>query len=152
MGYQAQIEKPVLDGRGAVDVALAKGEVTIGCEISITTPTLHECQNISKCLQAGFTHVAVITDDKNHLDAIRQKTQSNLNDTEFERLHFLLPKQLFGFIEELEEESIKENQKTIRGYRVKVNRTSFDPQSQASRIKSVSRTIAKASLRQDRHK
>src|SRR5690606_21782946 len=42
MGYRAQIEKPVLEGRGAVDVALYKGDISIACEISITTPTEYE--------------------------------------------------------------------------------------------------------------
>jgi hypothetical protein len=41
MGYRATIEKP-LDNGCSVDVALEKENVSIACEISVTTTSAHE--------------------------------------------------------------------------------------------------------------
>lgn len=49
LGYRASIEEPVLGGRG-VDVALSKGNISIACEISVTTDDAHEQGNVQKCL------------------------------------------------------------------------------------------------------
>ncbi len=146
MGYRAQIEKPILEGRGAVDVALYKGDISIACEISITTPTDHECANLIKCLDAKFDHVAMIADEEERLEKVRKKSKTTLENTTYQQVHFMLPQQLFRFIEELEQSAVNSST-TVRGYRVKINRSPLDANERSERMKSIKRTIAGAAIR-----
>jgi hypothetical protein len=59
LGFLATIEKPIPGG--SVDVLLERGGQTIACEIGVTTPVDHEFGNVTKCLQAGFSQVAMIS-------------------------------------------------------------------------------------------
>ncbi|MAX22921.1 MAG: hypothetical protein CMJ19_00335 [Phycisphaeraceae bacterium] len=146
MGYRAQIEKPILEGRGAVDVALYKGDISIACEISITTPTDHECANLIKCLDAKFDHVVMIADEEERLEKVRKKSKTTLENTTYQQVHFMLPQQLFRFIEELEQSAVNSST-TVRGYRVKINRSPLDASERSERMKSIKRTIAGAAIR-----
>ncbi len=146
MGFRAESEKTILDGRGAVDVALTKGDLRIACEISVTTPTAHEFQNLTKCLQAGYSHVVMVSDDRGHLDAIQTKAREELDGSVLGQVSFMLPKEFFAFIESQERAATQEPSK-IRGYRVSVSRADLDPKRRSAQIQSVKRTIARASLR-----
>lgn len=144
MGWGAQIEKPILNGRGAVDVALAKGEVSIACEISITTPTEHECGNISKCTDAGFTHVAMIADDADHLQRIKARAVEVLSGKTVGGIHFMSLQELFVFIRE-HEETASMSETHTRGRKVTIKRSAPGSSSDSTgQAKSIGRTIAKA--------
>lgn len=65
LGFKAQVEKPVLDGTGLVDVSLEKGDIKIACEVSITSTATWETRNVTKCLQAGYSQVWVIAFPQN---------------------------------------------------------------------------------------
>lgn len=147
MGFRAQIEKTILEGRGAVDVALYKGDLSIGCEISVTTPTAHELGNLRKCLEAGFDPVVMVSEDNNHLQNIKSEAEKTLESQVFDRVSWLLPKDLFAFIEAIESEALEDQANTIRGYKVNINRSDTDAASRAARLSSVKKTIAKASTR-----
>ena len=150
MGYRAWVEKTILEGRGAVDVALYKGEVSIACEISITTPTDHECRNLVKCIEADFTYVAMIADDEEHLSKIEQNLKKVIEPKVLEQVYFMVLQDLFRFIEKMEATAARDEASTIRGYRVNVNRSSLDANSRSVRLKSVKRTIAHAALRREK--
>ena len=45
LGFRTVIEKQILDGQGSVDLLLERGDLTIACEISITTTIDHEVGN-----------------------------------------------------------------------------------------------------------
>ena len=59
LGFHAVIEKEILDGQGSVDVVLERDEITIACQVCVTTTIDHEVGNVAKCLKAGFQLVAV---------------------------------------------------------------------------------------------
>jgi len=59
-GFRSQIEKTVLDGKGAVDVSLEKDGLKIACEVSVTTSAAWEGRNVLKCLAAGYEKVVVV--------------------------------------------------------------------------------------------
>jgi len=147
MGYGAQIEKTILNGRGAVDVVVTTGKIKVAVEISITTPTAHECRNLEKCLKAEFDHVVMVTDDPAHLKRIRRKIKEKASSSEFDRVSFMTPPELFSFIEGLEKPAAKSDTTVVRGYRVKVERASIDPADRAARMQSVKRTVADAASR-----
>ncbi|MEO0514827.1 MAG: TraM recognition domain-containing protein [Planctomycetota bacterium] len=144
LGLRAQIEKPILNGRGAVDVAITGTDFTVACEISITTPTAHEMQNLAKCIEADFTHVAMVSDDEKHLKAIERRAKKTASGNEFGRVLFVSPTQLFSFIEGLGQ-AAKPSTSTVRGYRVTVEAGDTAPSRE--RLKSIQRTVARASTR-----
>jgi predicted DNA-binding transcriptional regulator AlpA len=101
-GYTVSIEKPILDGLGSVDVALAKGSRSIACEVSVTTNPEHEVGNVQKCLAAGFDEVILISSEKKTLTAARHAIVSVLSATQYRQVKFLTPEEVFSFIEGLE--------------------------------------------------
>lgn len=95
-GFTVTIEKRVLDGHGHIDVFLERGELTIGCEVSVSTDAEHESQNVAKCLAAGVGVVALVSDDERVLADVR----SRFNKTDGRRLRFVAPERLVAFLDE----------------------------------------------------
>ncbi len=120
MGWKADIEAPVLDGSGMVDIALEREGVRIACEITVTTTADHEIENLDKCLRAGFTHVAAIASDPKRLRKIEQLATKNFSQKDRAKLHFFAPDDLFAFIETLQAK-MENKQVTVRGYAVNVS-------------------------------
>lgn len=96
-GFVATIEKRVLDGHGHVDVLLEREGLTVACEISITTGGAHEADNLSKCLAAGFDHVALICSDERQLSHVRTLLGRGVRGD----VRFLTPEGLIQFLDEL---------------------------------------------------
>ncbi len=71
-GFTVTIEKRVLDGHGHVDVALERDDVSVACEISVSTRLDHEINNLTKCLAAGFDHVVLVCLDSTTVAAARE--------------------------------------------------------------------------------
>jgi hypothetical protein len=139
MGYRTTIEKLVLNGTGKVDVALEKGERTIACEISFTTPTKKEIANIQKCVSAGFQYVFLVCPDESHAAKMKQAVSKGLSHEELERTRFCTPNELFEFIQEIEAKAAS-GERVVKGWKVKVN---YRPVDSAER-EQAERTIAQA--------
>ena|GEM_PF-1404235 len=77
LGFKAQIEKPVLDGAGMVDVSLERNGIKIACEVSITSTAAWEAKNVSKCLQAGYDRVWVVAFPKN-VDGLTRRISNSI--------------------------------------------------------------------------
>lgn len=74
LGFLAMIEKEI--PHGSVDLALVRsGGVNIACEITVTTTIHHEVGNVRKCLEAGFTQVAVISSKVQRLEQIKEAVE-----------------------------------------------------------------------------
>lgn len=101
-GYRTAIEKPILDGRGSVDVALEKDGRSIACEISVTTTVEHEAGNIQKCLAAGFEYVVLVSSEKRTLTKTSKAVKAELSKTQMKHVRFLAPDELFAFVQSLE--------------------------------------------------
>jgi len=143
MGYRATIEKPIGNGIGSVDVALEKDARSIACEITVSTSVEHECANIQKCLDGGYEYVVVVSPDTSKLRVIQTRAESLLSPDKLAQVKFLTPEALFEFVEELEADAAG-TEKTVRGYRVKVNyKTSADGE-KAARKRAVSQVVVGA--------
>lgn len=105
-GYVVSVERPVLDGHGHIDVHLQRGEVSIGCEISVTTDAEHETQNLAKCLSAGFSYAVLISLDEETLTEAR--TLFGHHD---KRVRFVTPDGFIAFLEEFEDPAAPEKAK-----------------------------------------
>lgn len=150
LGYKAGIEENVLGGRG-VDVALRKGEVTIACEICITTDDAHELGNVRKCLEAGYQHVVAVSPDARRLMKLRRLIKRDLNEGELARVHFFAPPDLFAFIQEIEVQQLSREQE-VRGYKIKTNYKSLDADDGRDRRHAMTDTVARAMKRIQRRK
>jgi hypothetical protein len=122
-GFRAVIEEKVPGG--FVDIALYRDALKIACEISITTDTAHEVQNIQKCLTAGFTQVVFLSASK----AMRERVVANIRneypdapviaiDLEGTTINAALD--VYGPLPE------PENMK-VKGYTVKIKRQTMHP-------------------------
>jgi len=134
-GWRATVEKQVLDGLGSVDVALEKGDLSVGCEITMTTSPEHELANLQKCLAAGFSHVAVISTDRKALKKVRDLA-ATLDEQERERVHFFTAEELFAFLGELDAHAAAKEE-TVMGYKVKVRYQPLDEKEQQLRKQSI---------------
>lgn len=116
-GFSVSTEREVLDGHGYVDAVLERDGLTIGCEISVTTSTKHEVNNLSKCLAAGFSHAVLLSSDQRTLDAAR----SALPEVDEHRLRFLVPDALIAFLDEFTETNTGPTDPASTGVRDKSN-------------------------------
>lgn len=146
-GFKSTIEEPTDDG-GRVDIALRLGEISIACEISVTTDAKHELGNIEKCLSAGFAKVAVVAETRKQLNAIR-KQASDLSKEQANRLLFLIPDELVQHLDEIAAQSTSTEQ-TVRGYKVKVNRKAT--KDAADRRSVVAKVVARSLRGMDKDK
>lgn len=118
-GYQATVEKQILDGLGSVDVALEKEGRSIACEISVTSTADWELGNIQKCLAAGFEHVILVSSDQKALDKASKAVRAGLEKAQVKRVRFLVPERLLTFLDSLEikgaggEESTKDEDEVL---------------------------------------
>ena len=97
-GFKVTVEKRVLDGHGHIDVYLEREELSIGCEISVSTGAEHETQNLSKCLAAGFSHAVLVSPNEQTLSEAR----ALLGQVDAARVRFLSLDGFIAFLDEFE--------------------------------------------------
>jgi DNA helicase HerA-like ATPase len=139
MGYRAIIEKELENG-ASIDVYLDKGEISIACEIAVTTTPDHEWANIRKCLAVQPTYVVAVSTDSAKLVKIEKLAADKLGAMEGQKIKFLSPEELFHFIQEIEADAAA-TEHTVRGYKVRVKYGAPGEAEQRSRKRAVSRVI-----------
>ncbi|HEX4960633.1 MAG TPA: type IV secretion system DNA-binding domain-containing protein [Thermoanaerobaculia bacterium] len=138
-GFRVTVEEPTPDGRGSVDVVLAREEYRMACEISVTSTVEQEVGNLMKCLAAGFDEIVLLAMKKAHLAKVRGALEGNLSKEDISRFLFLTPEELFSLLDSRPEPQDKT--RTVGGYRVNVRyRQAADGDSQR---KAVAGVIAK---------
>lgn len=91
LDFTVRDEEFVADGMKRADLGLTRGNRRIACEISVTNTAYYETEiNISKCLKAGYQHVAMICASRRKLENI-QKRFLESSPTQGERVGFYLP-------------------------------------------------------------
>ena len=133
---------------GRVDVALKRDELSIACEISITTSAEHELENVEKCLIAGFEEVLVVSPDPKHLKRIKRYVETHLESAYQDRVRFLNTEGVIAHLDQLEATSAS-REETVRGYKVKVTHKSLDPSDREEKRRAISKVISR-SLKQIR--
>lgn len=142
-GFRCVIEEPVSGGQ--IDVALHRDDLTIACEISVTSTPSYEGRNIAKGFAAGFPRVFAIATDAKRLKAIKAQARSLLPEDQLAAVSFLTPETIPAALDALvapEPES-----STVRGYKVKVSRVSVSPEEVRDRRAAVARVIAQSMRR-----
>jgi hypothetical protein len=137
-GFRAAIEGAAHDGRA--DVVLTRGELSIGCEISVTTNVAHEEENLRKCIAAGFTRVLFVSPERRQRDKITAMLRSSLPNAPIDVLSpddLVVALDAFGLAAETRET-------TVRGYKVKVTRQALTAADEASRRRAIAGVIARS--------
>lgn len=139
-GFRAVIEEAVEGGQ--IDVALYRDDLSIACEISVTSTPQYEAQNLAKCSQGGFSRVFAIAADAKRLKAIETAARARLSGDQMASIDFLTPDQmaiaLDVFAKPDDEASV------VRGYRVKVSRTIVSAEEAKDRRSAIARVIAQS--------
>jgi hypothetical protein len=146
LGFRCVIEKPVLDGKGSVDLLLERDDQGIACEISISTTIDHEVRNALKCLKAGFQEVAVICIDETRLKRIEAAVIGSLGAALALKVKYYQPDQFIARLQELSRPVPKPAAapQVRRGYKVKRSVPKLTPEEQKLREEAAIRSIAEA--------
>ena len=142
-GYRATIEQPIRDGMGSVDVALARGNLSIACEISVTTSADHEVGNVQKCLAAGFDHIVLITAESKSQAKLREAVMTAVGKESGTRVQVLTPEGFFDFVETLEINA-SGREENVHGYNVKVSYRKVAAGEEKAKRQAISQVIVDA--------
>lgn len=118
-GYKGIIESEIIGSREKVDVLLEKENLTIACEVSVTTDTAWEMHNIRKCLDAGYTIIVSCLTEPKLIVKMKRITQMTFLEQDLKRIKVFTPEELFQFLDE-SSMGLSPSEITYKGYRVKV--------------------------------
>jgi hypothetical protein len=96
---------------------VAKSDLKIACEVSVTTPLEYEVGNVEKCLAAGFGTVAVVSLKKARLAKLGKLIDEAIPAESRAKVHLFTTEELLAW---LEGQPVHEEVKTVRGWKVKV--------------------------------
>lgn len=139
-GFRAVIEESVEGGQ--IDVALYRDDLSIACEISVTSTPQYEAQNLAKCSQGRFSRVFAIAADAKRLKAIETAARARLSDEEMGCIDFLTPEHVAAALDAFA--APNEETSVVRGYRVKVSRTIVGADEAKDRRSAIARVIAQS--------
>lgn len=145
-GLRVIVEEAVPGGQ--VDVGLHQGDLSVACEISVTSTPEYEVQNLAKCLRAGFSRIWAIAPDTKRRRAIKQAAEARLGPDESGRVEFLTTEEM---IEALDALAVPEpEEKVVKGYRVKTTRKAISPAEAKERRANIARILAQSMRETDR--
>jgi hypothetical protein len=142
LGFRGVIEKPVLDGKGSVDLWLERAGLTIGCEISISNTIDYEVRNIAKCLKAGFLEVAMVCLDEERLQKIAAGVSGSLGPELAARVAYFHPDQFIAHLKDLPTDVPEETATLRHGYKIKRVFSELSTEKQKERETAAIRAIA----------
>lgn len=119
LGFRVVIEKEILGGEGRVDVHLTRDEISIACEVTIMTTIDHEVGNVTKCLKAGFTRIALISTSDEKLKKLAAAVANSLGEEKARYVSYHLPDAFLASLGKIETPAAApEMPATTRGGRV----------------------------------
>jgi hypothetical protein len=145
-GLRAVLEEAVPGGQ--VDVGLHQGDLSIACEISVTSTPEYETKNLAKCLGAGFARVWAIAPDAKRRRAIKQAAEARLSPEDAGRVEFLTTEEM---VEAFDALTVPEpEEKVVKGYRVKTTRKAISPTEAKERRAHIARILYRSTRDADR--
>lgn len=139
-GLRAVIEESVEGGQ--VDVGLHQGDLSVACEISVTSTPEYEAQNLAKCVRAGFVRIWAVAPDAKRRRAIRQSAEARLAPEDFARVEFLTTEEMVVALDGLVVPEPEE--KVVLGYRVTSSRRALSPGEAMERRAAVARILSQS--------
>ncbi len=140
-GYQVTVEKQILGGAGSVDVALEKGELSIACQVCVTTGAEYEVKSIQKCLDAGFSAVVLISNSRKTLNKARDLLAAAVPKKAENRVRLLAFEDLNAFLAELKAAG-EARTDTVRGRKVTVTYKALPKEEEELRSQAIYQVVA----------
>jgi hypothetical protein len=146
-GYRAVIEEATTDGKGRVDVGLARDGRKVACEISVTSTPEQELGNIHKCLASGYERILLCAETK-FLRKIHALATSALSEPDQQKVIFLEPEALAWYFEE-EAADRAGTEERVKGYKVKVHFQPMEDVEKDTKRKALARVFLQSSQRKE---
>lgn len=115
--------------------------MTVACEISVTTTVEHEVANLTKCLQTKFDHIIFVCKDKRRRTKVEAALNAELPDVK--HIIYVAPDDILAALEQVDPQP-KTTEGTIRGYKVKTNRSTLSAEEIAAKRKAIMEAIARS--------
>jgi hypothetical protein len=141
--FIATIEKAVPDGKGSVDVALERDDLSIAVEISVSTHAAHEVKNIVKCIEAGFDEVFLVVPDNKRRIKFANDIPASLDNAQAKMLKIMAPEDLPKALNE-RAAKLAASEKFVRGYRVSSHYRPISEEDAKFKRQTVAKIIAEA--------
>jgi hypothetical protein len=143
-GMRATVEAPLPGGGGQVDVLLEDGKSSTAVEISVTTPIEHECENLRKCLSAGYSNVIVVlAKSRRTFSHYRDVLLGAIDTADHARVAFLTPEEVPPYIASLAPPP-EPSTTVIKGYKVRVTQAAGTTDATKARQDTLIRVIAQS--------
>jgi len=105
-GFHAEIEKQLAkNSMEAADVVIRRGHVDIAVEIAVESTRGHEFQNVTKCLAAGFSRIAVVATGRKFLEYIAADVRGALGPEAAAKVGYYTPDEFIDELRKLAAES-----------------------------------------------
>jgi hypothetical protein len=155
LGFLAEVESPITgESRRAADLVLRREQLNIAVEISITTTTDHEFGNVKKCLDAGFSHVAVVSPSLERTQEIRKAVEAGLGRERAAKVSYHTPDDFIIYLRKLTDDATTEpasppipNERITRGYKVKRHGTGATPEERKAKERAAVQMMSDAMKR-----
>ena len=137
-GFKTVLEEETETG-GRVDIGLTRDDIRIAIEISVTNTLDYEVKNIQKCIEAGYTHIFMLSESLIHLKNIKKRAKSIIDKEVLKKIKYITSSELAQNLDNLTHKP-KKDVKRIRGYRVKSNHIEIcdkDAESRANKIQDI---------------
>lgn len=148
-GFRATVEAPLKGGSGQIDVQLDRDQVSVAVEISVSTPAAYERDKFARCLEAQYTHVAVVlAKTKSGQARFRDLLLGELSEDQRQRVSLLSPEEVPDFIASLAPPP-QPTESVVKGYKVRLSHATSSPEDTKARKDALARIIAQSLGRQD---
>lgn len=121
-------------------MALERGDQKIACEISVTTTSEQELDNIQKCVVAGYAAVVALAGDAKTLRKLQSAAEAALNPETLSRVRFLQPEEFITYLDELAAAEASRDD-TVRGYKVSVKYKPVSKEEAEARRQAISKVV-----------
>lgn len=142
LGFRAQIEVPIGDGHESVDIVLTKDGLRIACEISCTTSVEGELPNLRKCLREGFSTIALLSENKNHVAAMTSIATAETDGPQAANIRCESPDSFISFLESVSSSSVSPPSERVRGFKVRRTFSQLTPAARAAELERAIKILA----------
>ena len=118
LGFRATMEAQI--GGGGVDLLLERDDFRIAVEFSSTTGVTHETQNILKCLIGDYSHIALVSADRQKLSQVAAKLHERVSEASLSRLGFYEVEPFLDYLRGLPKAESTSPQKSKKGSERKI--------------------------------
>jgi hypothetical protein len=128
-----------------------RSDISIACEIAVSTTIDHEVGNVAKCIKASFPHIAVLAVNEDRLAKIAAAVTASLGAEATARVGYFLPDAFLAWLKALPPPA-PPNQPTapapvtttVRSWKVRANYPQLTPEEAKAREDAAIKMLAES--------